>query len=855
MNPEQTRLQQATEKTVHWRKWGPYLSERQWGTVREDYSEDGEAWQYFPFKDAASRAYRWGEDGIAGISDNHQQVCFAFAFWNEKDGMLKERLFGLDNEQGNHGEDVKELYYYLDNTPTHSYMQMLYKYPQNEFPYETLLQENQRRGLNDPEYELIDTGVFDENKYFDIFVEYAKAGPEDILVQVTVWNRGPQQAKIHVLPQLWLRNVWSWKSLARGEGIRHEGKALVCGDYRLYFEGAEEVLFTENETGLKDGIQEAIVNGNRAKLKTSGTKAAVHSVHTIAPGKNTVLKLRLTNQTLPHPFADFTSTFQQRKQEADTFYHDIIPCHLSDEHKRIQRQAFAGLLWNKQFYHYVVEEWLNGDNPLSPPPAARKHGRNAQWKHMYGDDIFSMPDSWEYPWFASWDLAFQCIPLAMVDPAFAKKQLSLLTREWYIHPNGQIPAYEWNFSDVNPPVLAWAAWRIFKIEQRKHGHEDRGFLEQIFQKLIMNFTWWVNRKDTEGRNVFEGGFLGLDNISIFNRSEQLPKGAELTQSDATSWMAMYCLHMATIAVELATKEPLYEDMASKFFKHFLYIADAINYQHPDCPPLWDEEDGFYYDLLKHPDGTFQSLKIRSMVGLIPLFAVATVDPDKLAALPNFRHRFEWFKAHRADLCVNISPLNELGQKDRRILSLLDKNKLQRLLEKVFDENEFLSPYGVRSVSKYHENNPFVLKCNGTRSQVDYEPGDSRTRLYGGNSNWRGPVWFPLNYLLIEALQKYHYYYGDDFKVECPTGSGQWMNLWDAAAELSRRLIRLFERDESGKRAVYGQVGKFQEDEHFRDWILFHEFFHGETGEGLGASHQTGWTALVAKLIQQCGGNV
>ena len=840
MNPEQLRLAEADTKTAHWRKWGPYLSERQWGTVREDYSDDGEAWQYFPFADAASRAYRWGEDGIGGISDNHQHLCLAFAFWNERDPILKERLFGLDNEQGNHGEDVKELYYYLDNTPTHSYMRMLYKYPQGEFPYGKLVEENGRRGLEDSEYELIDTGVFDENRYFDVFIEYAKGGPEDILVQVTVWNRGPEEAVIHVLPQLWMRNVW--KQGERPKGIRHEGGKLVWEDYRLEFEGAKEVLFTENETGLKDGIQEAVVKNNRTKLKPHGTKAALHYVYNIPPQKNVVLKLRLTTQPSTTPF---DTTFSQRKHEADQFYHDIIPCNLSADHQLIQRQAFAGLLWNKQFYHYVVEEWLNEN-----PAPARTHGRNAGWKHVYGEDIFSMPDTWEYPWFASWDLAFQSIPLAMVDPGFAKKQLSLLTREWYIHPNGQIPAYEWNFSDVNPPVFAWAAWRIFKIEQRKHGVEDRAFLEQIFQKLIMNFTWWVNRKDTNGKNVFEGGFLGLDNISIFNRSEQLPPGTELTQSDATSWMAMYCLHMATIAVELATQEPLYEDMASKFFKHFLYIADAINNEHAESPSLWDEEDGFYYDLLKHPDGTYESLKIRSMVGLIPIFAVATVDPDKLEKLPNFKHRFEWFKEHRGDLCVHISSLNELGEKDRRILSLLDKNKLQKLLEKVFDETEFLSEFGVRSVSKYHEKNPFVLKCNGMKNQVDYEPGDSRTRLYGGNSNWRGPVWFPLNYLLIEALQKYHHYYGDDFKVECPVGSGKWMNLWDAAEELSRRLVRLFEKDKKGRRPVYGKVDKFQKDEHFRDLILFYEFFHGDTGVGLGASHQTGWTALAAKLIQQ-----
>jgi hypothetical protein len=865
MNPEQERIAEAEQKEAYWAQWGPYLSERQWGTVREDYSASGDAWNYFPFEQAASRAYRWGEDGIGGVSDNHQKVCFSFAFWNEKDPCLKERFFGLTNGQGNHGEDVKEYYYYLDNTPSHSYMRMLYKYPQGEFPYQKLLDENRQRGLRDYEYELIDTGIFDENRYFDVFLEYAKNSPDDLLIKATVWNRGPDEARIHVLPHLWLRNVWSWKNLERPEPIRRDGASLVLEDKKLYFEGTPETLFTENETNfeklfgtqnqshyVKDAFHEAVVHGNKGAVnpQLEGTKASLHYVLTIPPGGSATLRLRFAPLGLKNPFADFEAIFTQRQEEADTFYRELIPCDLTEERRNIQRQAFAGLLWNKQFYHYVVEEWLEGDNPLAPPPASRKQGRNAHWKHVYSEDIFSMPDTWEYPWFASWDLAFHAIPLALVDPAFAKRQLSRLNREWYMHPDGQIPAYEWDFEDVNPPVLAWAAWRVFKIEQRKHGKEDRAFLEQIFQKLVMNFTWWVNRKDQQGRNVFEGGFLGLDNISIFNRSEPLPLGGELTQSDATSWMAMFCLNMWTIAVELAIQEPIYEDMASKFFKHFLYIADAINFEHPDSPPLWNEEDGFYYDLLKRKDGSYQSLNIRSMVGLIPLFAVATLDKENLEALPEFKKRFEWFLAHRSNLCVKVSPLHMEGLEERRLLSLLSKEKLQRILEKMLDEKEFLSPHGIRSLSRVHAEHPFTLACDGMTRKVDYEPAESTSRLYGGNSNWRGPVWFPLNYLIIESLQKYHHYYGDDFTIECPTGSGHMMTLVQVADELSRRLISLFEKDAQGNRPIHGGTQKFQTDPHFKDHLLYYEYFHGDNGAGLGASHQTGWTALVAKLIQQ-----
>jgi hypothetical protein len=744
-------------------------------------------------------------------------------------------------------------------------MRMLYKYPQGEYPYQKLLDENRRRGLREQEYELIDTGLFDENRYFDIFLEYAKGSPEDLLIQATVWNRGPEEATLHLLPHLWLRNVWSWKSLERPEPLCREGASLIQGDRRLYFEGGPETLFTENETNferlswgkngslyVKDAFHEAVVKGKAQAInqKLQGTKAALHYVLKIPAGKSATVRMRWTDKTLLKPFADFESIFRSRKEEADTFYKEIIPCSLSEDHRNIQRQAFAGLLWNKQFYHYVVDQWLDGDNPLAPPPAARKQGRNSHWKHVYSEDVFSMPDTWEYPWFASWDLAFHCIPLALLDPAFAKKQLSRLTREWYMHPNGQVPAYEWDFGDVNPPVLAWAAWRVFKIEQRKHGKEDRAFLEQIFQKLVMNFTWWINRKDQQGRNVFEGGFLGLDNISIFNRSEQLPEGGELTQSDATSWMAMFCLNMWTIAVELAIQEPIYEDMASKFFKHFLYIADAINFEHPNSPSLWDEEDGFYYDLLKRKNGSYQSLKIRSMVGLIPLFAVATLDKESLEALPEFKSRFEWFLAHRSNLCVKVSSLHAEGVQERRLLSLLTKSKLERILEKMLDETEFLSPYGIRSLSRVHADHPFTLACDGLNRKIDYEPAESTTRLFGGNSNWRGPIWFPLNYLLIESLQKYHYYYGDDFTVECPTGSGNRMTLAQVAEELSCRLVRLFEKDETGRRPIHGGTQKFQTDPHFQDLLLYYEYFHGDNGAGLGACHQTGWTALVAKLIQQ-----
>ena len=870
MNEEQTRLAEAREKTAHWYRWGPYLSERQWGTVREDYSPDGDAWNYLTFDDAALRAYRWGEDGILGISDNHQKVCFSFAFWNEKDPILKERLFGLTNNEGNHGEDVKEYYYYLDSTPTHSYMKGLYKYPQGEYPYARLRSENQKRSLKEGEFELIDTGLFDQDRYFDLFIEYAKGAPEDLLIQLTAVNRSSEPHKLHALPQLWLRNTWDWKVKEKKGSIGKGAGCLVLdhpdlGKRFLYFEGAPKPLFTENESNnqklwgepnrtpfVKDAFNEAVVHKNNGALNPAetGTKSALQYILDVPAKGSETIRLRLTDAEKKKPFADFDGVFAKRKEEADRFYAEMASDKIGEERKEVQRQAISGLLWSKQYYHYIVEDWLTGDDP--PAPSSRKAIRNFRWRHLYNDDILSMPDKWEYPWFAQWDLAFHCIALALVDPDFAKRQLTLLTREWYMHPNGQVPAYEWNFEDVNPPVLALAAYRVYKIEQRKHGREDRAFLEQIFQKLVMNFTWWVNRKDADGRNVFEGGFLGLDNISVFNRSEDLPEGGKLTQSDATSWMGMFCLNLWTIAVELAEKEPSYEDMASKFYEHFLFIADAINFQHPESPPLWNDEDGFYYDLLQHKDGTFIHLRVRSLVGLIPLLAVAPLDEKKLGALPDFRKRFLWFLDHRTDLCAKVACMRTPGVENRHILSLLDREKLKRVLEKMLDENEFLSPYGIRSISKVHKDHPYVLLCDGVKRRVDYEPAESTSRLFGGNSNWRGPVWFPINYLIIESLQKFHYYYGDDYKVECPTGSGKMMTLGEVAKELSCRLMRIFDRDSKGRRPVFGGTEKFQQDPQFRDYLPFHEYFHGDDGSGLGASHQTGWTALVAKLIQQSG---
>jgi hypothetical protein len=883
VNTEEKRLEQARGREAHWKRWGPYLSERAWGTVREDYSAYGTAWDYLPHDHARSRAYRWNEDGLAGFCDRRQFVCFALALWNGRDPILKERLFGLTGGEGNHGEDVKEYYFYLDSTPTHSYMKHLYKYPQGEFPYARLLEENRRRGKGEPEYELLDTGVFDEDRYFDVFVEYAKADPEDILVRVSAVNRGPEEATIHLLPTLWFRNTWSWNGhTARPQLRQVEGKAdeSVAVEARhdyygarwLYCEGAPELLFTENDTNAarlygardgalyaKDGVNDYVVQGRRDAVNPErvGTKAAAHYVLSVAPGETATVRLRFTHRapdaTGPGIFGEeFGRVFGERVREADEFYAGVIPQDLSEDARGVMRQSFAGLLWSKQFYHYVVKDWVEGDPAQPAPPAERRLGRNSDWRHLYNADVISMPDKWEYPWYAAWDLAFHCVPLALVDSDFAKEQLLLMVREWYMHPNGQLPAYEWAFGDVNPPVHAWAALRVYKIEKKRRGVGDLKFLERIFHKLLLNFTWWVNRKDAEGMNIFQGGFLGLDNIGVFDRSAPLPTGGHIAQSDGTSWMAMYTLNLLAIALELAKEDDAYEDVASKFWEHFIHIAHAMNNLGADDISLWDEEDGFYYDVLHLPGAQSFPMKVRSMVGLIPLFAVETLEPEVLSRLPGFKRRLEWFIDNRPDLTANVACMRTPGDDERRLLSVVSRERLRRVLRVMLDEREFLSPYGVRALSRFHREQPYTLRVNGTVHRVDYEPAESSTGLFGGNSNWRGPVWFPVNYLLVESLQKFHHYLGDDFKVECPTGSGQMMNLSEVAAELSRRLSRIFLRDESGHRPVFGRVEKLQTDPHWRDLVLFHEYFNGDDGSGVGASHQTGWTGLVAKLLQQSG---
>jgi Glycosyl hydrolase family 63 C-terminal domain len=882
MNTEEKRLKESRERTKHWKRWGPYLSERAWGTVREDYSPAGSAWDFFPHDHARSRSYRWNEDGIGGISDRHQIICFAVALWNGKDPILKERIFGLTGNEGNHGEDVKEYYYYLDSTPTHSYMKFLYKYPQNEFPYVQLIENNRDRSKSDGEFELSDTGIFDENKYFDVFVEYAKADVEDILIKITVANRSSEAATIHVLPTIWFRNTWSWNAVdsnrpnlkaTGGEAIELENDQY--GTRFLYCENAGELLFTENNTNqqklygaenetafVKDGINDYIVNGeqNAVNPDKKGTKAAADYILEIPANSESVLRLRLSDKEFSRQaakpqnsaFADFDKIFNQRKSEADEFYAGISPKTLSEDAKSVQRQAFAGMLWSKQFYHYVVKDWLEGDSNQPQPPDERKNGRNSDWHHLFNSDVISMPDKWEYPWYAAWDLAFHCIPLAMVDSDFAKEQLLLMLREWYMHPNGQIPAYEWAYGDVNPPVHAWAALRVYQIEKKRTGKGDKGFLSRIFQKLLLNFTWWVNRKDAEGMNVFEGGFLGLDNIGVFDRSQPLPTGGKLAQSDGTSWMAMYSLNLLQIALELAKTDESYEDLASKFWEHFLYISKAMNDLGSERISLWDEEDGFYYDVLHIHDKGNKPLKVRSMVGLIPLFAVATIDEDLLNQLPNFKRRMDWFIKNRPELTQNVSCMKTPGMNERHLLAVAYRERLESVLRYMLDETEFLSDHGIRAISRFHKDNPYILHVNGDEHRVDYEPGESSSGLFGGNSNWRGPIWFPVNYLMIESLQKFHHYYGDNLKVECPTGSGVFMNLWEVSEELSRRLSRIFLRDKDGQRPVFGSLEKFQTDEHFRDYVLFYEYFHGDNGSGIGAGHQTGWTGLVAKLLQQAG---
>jgi hypothetical protein len=867
---EETRLRQDGDGLASWKYWGPYLSERQWGTVREDYSSGGNAWDYLPHDHARSRAYRWGEDGIAGFSDLEQRLCLAIALWNEKDPILKERLFGLTNSEGNHGEDVKELYYYLDATPCHSYMRMLYKYPQAAFPYQNLLDENRRRGTGAPEYELIDTGVFDEDRYFDVFVEYAQVEPGDILMRVTAFNRGPDAAPLHLLPTLWFRNTWSWTAQAARPQLQSQDPARIdahhatLGDWHLYAEAAQSLLFCDNETNQsrlyqydrgasfpKDAINDFVVHGKDHAVNSDrcGTKAAAHYRFDVRAGGSVELRLRLSRLLDQNVFTDFDVLFDARRQEADAYYERLQRDIADVDARLVQRQAFAGLIWSKQFYHFDIPQWLRGDPTQPTPPPERLHGRDSDWKHLNNADIISMPDKWEYPWYASWDLAFHCVSFALVDPAFAKHQLLLLTREWYMHPNGQIPAYEWAFGDVNPPVHAWAAWRVYKIDRNQNnGSADHAFLERVFHKLLLNFTWWVNRKDAEGRNVFQGGFLGLDNIGVFDRSAQLPTGGHLDQSDGTSWMAMYCLNLMRIALELARYNHVYEDIATKFFEHFLQIAEAMSGMSGDRVELWDDEDQFFYDVLHLPNNDQVRLKVRSMVGLIPLFAVETLEPELLDELPHFKHRLEWYLAHRPDLAALVSNWSDTGRGDRRMLSLLRGHRMKCLLRRMLDESEFLSDYGIRAVSRIHEQHPYILHFNGADLSVRYQPAESDSALFGGNSNWRGPIWFPVNYLLIESLQKFHHYYGDDFKVECPVGSGTFLTLEQVAAELSKRLTNLFLRNASGNRAVFGSVEKMQRSPLFRDYLLFYEYFHGNDGRGLGASHQTGWTGLVAKLL-------
>jgi hypothetical protein len=879
---ERERLDEAEQMTSNWKLWGPYVSERAWGTVREDYSPNGAAWDYFPFEQSHLKAYRWNEDGIAGICDRRQRLCLAAAFWNGKDPVLKERLFGLSGPKGNHGEDVKEYYYYLDNTPTHSYMKYLYKYPQAEFPYKKLYDENASRDKSKPEYELLDTGIFDDDRYFDIFIEYAKAGPEDIRIRFTAHNRGPESAVLHLLPTIYFRNTWSWyldakKPVMHSLGSLEDAVGISVGDcgigeYELVFEGSPPLLFTENETNFtalyngtnisgyaKDGIGEFVVDGRSAAVNPEfvGTKAAGLYDVTIPAGeeRSVDLRLRKTSETVrigsAELKADNDKVFDLRKREADEFYGSIIPSELSPDAKNVMRQSFAGMLWSKQFYNYVVKVWLEGDPVFPPPPAERLTGRNSGWKHLYNDTVLSMPDKWEYPWYASWDLAFHCVAFATIDPGFAKRQLILLLREWFMHPNGQIPAYEWAFGDVNPPVHAWAALRIYRIEAKRKGKADTAFLERVFHKLLLNFTWWVNRKDDEGNNVFEGGFLGLDNIGVFDRSKPLPSGGHLEQSDGTSWMATFSLNMMAIALELARFDTVYEDVASKFFEHFVNIADAMNKVGHESTELWNERDGFYYDVL-HVNGTQIPIKLRSMVGLIPLFAVETVEADWLDHLPGFRKRTEWFLENRQDLTDSIACLQSPGRENRRLLSLVTEDRLRKVLRVMLSENEFLSDHGIRALSRVYKAEPFIFGVGDESYAVSYEPGESRSGLFGGNSNWRGPVWFPANFLLIEALQKFDYFYGEDLKVEFPTGSERMMTLWEVSLELEKRLCNIFLRGEDGSRPVFGRYKKQQFDPYWNDHLLFYEYFHGDFGAGLGASHQTGWTGLVGKLLQQLG---
>jgi len=873
LTAEHRRIEEARATGKKWRRWGTYLSERQWGTVREDYSYDGEPWGYLPFDHAASRAYRWGEDGLLGICDNRGLVCFSVALWNGVDPILKERLFGLSGKEGNHGEDVKELYWYLDATPTYSYARALYKYPQRVFPYADLRARAAAATRKDPEPELVDTGIFDEGRYFDIAVEYAKEDVDDVLVRITATNRGPSPAPLVLLPQLWFRNTWSWGPQTARPGMAAleplgdvsviETSQEHLGRFWLYVEGAHELLFTENESNteqlwgvpnaipfVKDAFHEAIVHRRRTAVSSapSGTKVGARVSLWLQPGESETVRLRYTSRPRPSAFSDHDRIFERRSREADEFFDAITPQNLSDDERRVFRQSIAGLLWSKQYYCYEVERWLRGDPAQPPPPPERRHGRNHDWRHLYNSEVLSMPDKWEYPWYAAWDLAFHCIPLALVDPEVAKQQLTLLVREWYMHPNGQIPAYEWKLGDVNPPVHAWAAFRVYQIERRTTGRADRAFLESIFLKLMLNFTWWVNRKDTAGRNVFEGGFLGLDNIGLFDRSSPLPGGGILEQADATSWMGMYCLNMLDIALELARENASYQDVANKFFEHFLLIAHAMNHIGGHVS-LWDEKDGFYYDVMRRPGGEFP-VRIRSMVGLTPLFAATVLEPDTLDRFGAFWRRAHWLLENRPELAAHCPLIEIPGQRQRRLLSLVPRDRLARILARMLSPDEFLSPYGVRSLSRSYAAEPYELVIDGQVFRVAYEPAESQTGLFGGNSNWRGPVWLPVNYLLIESLQRLNHYYGDSLRVECPTGSGRTTTLGGAANEISRRIISLFLTGPDGRRPTHGASRLAQHDPHFQEHVTFFEYFHGDTGEGLGARAQTGWTALVAKLLEQ-----
>jgi len=862
---EQQRLQDT-----EWKKWGPYLSDRQWGTVREDYSKDGDAWKYTTHDMARSKAYRWGEEGVAGWSDDKQLLCFAVALWNKKDSIIKERYFGLTGDEGNHGEDVKELYYYLDATPTHSYMKMLYKYPQAPYPYEALLTENKRRDRNQREFELIDTGIFNDDNYFDVFVEYAKADVHDTLIKITIHNHANEAAELTLLPTLWFRNTWDW-------GIDNTKPALEkvsdqeilishseLGQYSFHTENASTLLFCENETNAerlynapnqsrfcKDGINNFIVHGDTNAINNNaGTKAAVQCELVIAAKSSTSLRFRInTVHNAPDVFTDFDNIFSAREHEANEFYAVIQKDITCDDKKLVQRQALAGMLWSKQFYYYNVSQWLKGDITEPSPPVERLCGRNTQWLHLDNADIISMPDKWEYPWYASWDLAFHCIPLAMVDSNFAKQQLKLLTSERYMHPDGQLPAYEWKFSDVNPPVHGWSAFRIFKIDEEINGKPDIYFLESIFHKLLLNFTWWVNRKDKDGNNIFEGGFLGLDNIGLFDRSSASPLGGFLEQADGTSWMAMYSLNLMRIALELAQYNPVYQEMAIKFFDHFLYIANAMENLGEHSEGLWDEVDGFFYDVLKLPNGDSTPMKIHSMVGIIPLFAVEVLDHDLLNSMPKFAQHLQTLLINKPELANLVSRWDIKGKDEKHLLSLLRGHRIKKILEKMLDQDEFLSDYGVRALSKYHLQHPYELVVDGITLSVSYVPGESNSNLFGGNSNWRGPIWMPVNFLIIESLQRFHFYYGDDFKVEYPKGSRKMLSLNEVADELSKRLIALFLRDGNGNRPIFGDCEKLQRDPHFNNYLLFFEYFHGDNGRGIGASHQTGWTGLVARLLR------